>query len=319
MGFCGNSYCQIEKDSKGKAIALHQFPLDYFDEIKLVKNKLYYYNRNDDKLYRGDEILHFKTLSKTDDYFGLSPLQSLQTSLNLNVKSQKTVDNFYSKNANTTKILEYTGAAGSNKKIDEVLDKFEQENSGVGEAGGTIIIPPNFKLSELKLSVEDAKFLETAAFSEKSIAALYGIPVSMLGHSDNKYSTYEQENIAFINNTISGLLSIITTELEFKLLTDTQIANNYQIEFDAEKLAGTTAADKATYYKTLKDMGVLSPNQVAAKLGYQTTDNEYMDYHYTQMQYVPLEKWLDSVNSLKSVGFSKPAVDSSEEKNKEIL
>ncbi|HPQ79848.1 MAG TPA: phage portal protein [Candidatus Dojkabacteria bacterium] len=296
----GNCYVQINRDNAGRVANLQILPIKYFDEIKVVKNKLWYYNKQEDRVFRGEDILHFKLISK-DSFFGMNPIESLRTEININFKAQATVDRFYSKNANSTKVLEYVGAAGNNKKLEEVIEKFEAQTGGYDNAGSVITIPPNFKLNELKLSVEDAKFLSSAEFTEKSIAALFGVPVTMLGHNQNNYSTYEQQLIAFNNNTISALLSIITTELEFKLLSDAQIYMGYQIEFDVEKLAGTTAIDRVNYFKTLKDMGVLSPNQIAAKLGYEQSDSEYMNYHYQQSQYIPLEKWNEGIAAMKGI------------------
>jgi phage portal protein BeeE len=62
-------------------------------------------------------------LSK-DGITGLSPIQALKLELNLNEKSKKTVDSFYSKNAQSTKVLEFVGNSGSNSKIDEAIEGF---------------------------------------------------------------------------------------------------------------------------------------------------------------------------------------------------
>lgn len=303
--FNGNAYVKINRNNIGEVANLQILPLGFVDKIKEVKGKLYYYNSKLDEIYRGDDILHFKLMSK-DNHFGLNPLESLRLELNLNEKSKKTVDSFYSKNAQSTKVLEFIGSSGTHQKnkdgkskIDEAIEAFENKYSGFDAAGGAIVIPPSFNLKELKLSVEDAKFLQTAEFSEKSIAALFKIPTFLLGHSDPNYSTVEQQLLSFYNNTISSILSIITTELEFKLLSDAQIIQDYQIEFDTEKLAGVTLNDKIEYFKKLKDMGVLSPNQIAKKLGFDESDAEFSNYHYQQAQYLPLEKWNEAMAMLK--------------------
>jgi HK97 family phage portal protein len=300
--FAGNCYVKINRNNVGEVANLQILPINYFDKIKEVKGKLWYYNSKLDKVYRGEDLLHFKLLSK-DGITGLSPIQALKLELNLNEKSKKTVDSFYSKNAQSTKVLEFVGNSGSNKKIDEAIEAFENKYAGYDNSGNAIVIPPSFNLKELKLSVEDAKFLQTAEFSEKSVAALFKVPVFMLGHSDSNYSTFEQQLLAFHNNTISSILSIITTELEFKLLSDAQIIQEYQIEFDTEKLAGVTLADKISYYKTLRDIGVLTPNQVAKKLGYEEVDNKYMNMHTMQSQYIFIEDYENSIALMKGIAF----------------
>lgn len=304
LGYAGNSFVKVNRKN-GKIDNLQILPIGYIDEIKIINGKKFYHNKKEDILFRPEEILHFKTNSK-DGIWGLNPITALRLEININQKAKQTVNNFYSKNAQSTKTLEYQGGSSDNKKLQEVIDKFNNDFGGVENAGSIITIPPAFKLNELKLSVEDAKFLQSAEFTEKSIAALYGVPVKMLGHSSESYSSYEQEYLAFINNTIASYLSIITTEEEFIL------AEFEQIEFNTQPLAGTTPKDIAEYFKLLKDMGVLSPEEIRIFLGFDVTDEEYMKYHYQQAQYLPLEKWAESLQALKGVKIN----DNKEENNK---
>lgn len=106
---------------------------------------------------------------------------------------------------------------------------------------------------------------------------------------------------------------MICSELEFKLLTEQQKFLGYNIDMDTEPLVGITIADKANYYKTMKDMGVATLDEIAAKTGFKGVGGELGGMHWMQMQYIPVEKWQEYIAMLKGVQMNNN--DSNNDKN----
>ncbi|MFW6275825.1 MAG: phage portal protein, partial [bacterium] len=230
---------------------------------------------------------HNKLISK-NGLMGINPLEAARLSLNLNYKSETTVDKFYTNNANTTKVLESNGDPKNLNKFDEAVKKWKENNQGYQNSGDILTLPVGTQLKELKLSVEDSKFLETASFSAKSLGALFGVPLQLLGHAESKYSDFEQSALNFKVNTLASILSNIKNELEFKLLSNEERKQGISIEFDTKSLIETSLSDKANFYKTMLMMGAASLDDVAIENGFQPLGGEIGQTKWLQKQMTPV-------------------------------
>lgn len=285
----GNAFVWKIKE-KGRVVGLEIIETGYITDAIVNKGKLWYYAKSDDKFYPADSLLHFKLPVNKNGYFATNPIEALRLNINIGFKSETTVDNLYTNNAQSPLVLETT-ADQSNKKIDEALEIFKKKYSGFKNAGNIIVPPPLTTLKELKISVEDAKFLQSSVHSEQTIASAFGVPVSMLGHSDNKFANFQESALNFKQNTMSALMNIFLSELNFKLLEPAERMNDVEFDFDAEQLIDTNLIEKANVHKILKDAGAMSVNEMARKWNLEGVKNEYGDMHYMQSQYIPLEKY----------------------------
>jgi len=281
--FTGNAYAIIN----GKELMLVN-PDDV--SISIVGGNMWYLIEDFEKPFRSTEILHFKLLSK-DGIYGLNPIQSLKSEINLQYKSEKTTDTLFTNNTFSTKYFEVdfeTALSTTKVKKDEYLEKIQSEIAGYSNAGQVLVVPPMYKLRELKINPSDLNFLEIAGYTESSIAALFGIPTFLLGKSNSNYTNFEQQQLNFRNQVLGGLANIIRCELESKLLSIDERVNGITIEFDFKPLMDTDLMTKANVAKTLNNMGALSPNEVRKEFNLERIDQPEMDMYYAQVQYQPL-------------------------------
>jgi HK97 family phage portal protein len=127
-------------------------------------------------------------------------------------------------------------------------------------------------------------------FSRAEIASIYNIPLYKLdGYATNNDSRIEEQTLEFRSNTIAPILDIYKNELEFKLLTERDIDQEVEITYNTDVLI---SADLKTLTNSLAmqvSKGLASPNEAIKKLGNQTIDSEYGDYHYQQQQNIAIE------------------------------
>ncbi|WP_349398899.1 phage portal protein, partial [Clostridium perfringens] len=74
----------------------------------------------------------------------------------------------------------------------------------------------------------DSQFAELKVDGKKEIANIIGVPYKLI---DNGVLT-EEENISFLTNTISPIITQLEQELNYKLLTNLQIKQGYKIRFN---------------------------------------------------------------------------------------
>jgi HK97 family phage portal protein len=287
LGFYGNAYALIN----GKELQIIHPDLV---EVAMGIDDIWYKIEGIETPIPSSSILHFKTLSK-DGLVGLNPIQSLRVEIQIQTKSEKTVEKFYDNRASSPIYLQpIEGVGGLDKgKVKELTETWKEIKDGI-DSRGIFVCPPLMGIKELKLNADDIKFLESANYTEASIASLFGIPISMLGKGNSNYQNVEQQLLNFKHQTLGSYLNIIRAELENKLLSVEERIGidgpTMSIEFDVRGLIETDIATRATVAKLLKDMGALSPNEVRREFNLEPIDNSNMSAHYQQMQYVQVEK-----------------------------
>ncbi len=285
----GNAYAYID-DIKNEFKLLNPDQI----EIGIYQGQLWYFSDDLKLPFRPEEILHFRLIAKDPIGKGLNPVEALRLELNIQYKAESTVSNFYTNETRGTKYLSQIADMGktTNQKLAEIIEDWNAKYSGYDNSGSIIVVPPNFELKELKLNQADALFLETASYSENAIFALFGVPKYLQG-SATLTQKYEEASMYFRINTLGSLLNIITSELEFKLLTPTERSAGVTIEFDENILSSSNITDKANALKTLFMMGAISPNEVRTAFNIQSIDNDNMNSPWLQSQNVPVLNYQD--------------------------
>jgi len=292
----GNSFARINRDRlTGRAISLEFIPTNMVGGYKKVRGQLYYivYEKRNDKetkevVVNAANMLHFKMITK-NSIWGINPIEAQRLNLSTLWKSKNTVDSFYENNAFSPKVLKsLIPDAQFQKQFAEAMKDFKSTNVGPANAGEVIKLPPFTEIQELSLDPVDAKFIESTKFDTTQIAAFYGVPPDMVGvYEYSKYNNVEQAQLSFRVNTISSITRMYRQELEMKLLTTDERRNGKSIEFVTQAMMELDVTTRTAYYKTMQDLGVMTPNQIALLEGLPTF--EQGDKHYMSSQTVPIE------------------------------
>lgn len=235
----GNAYVYIS--GYGKEMQL--LPLDsskvtiYYDDGKLLSDipdiwYIYSIGSNSYK-FSSEEILHFKTSSTLDGIKGQSVREILGSTIKGNQKAQKMQNALYDSGFTAKAVVQYTG----NLKDDSVknflrnLENYAKGNVEVGK--GMIPIPLGAQLTPLTTKLGDNEFLELKKYSALQIANAFGIkPVQINDYSKSSYASSENQNLAFLVDTLLFILSQYEEELNYKLLSDLEIKQGYYFKFN---------------------------------------------------------------------------------------
>lgn len=85
----------------------------------------------------------------------------------------------------------------------------------------------------------------------------------------------EQSNLSFLTDTLQPILSKFEQEFNRKIF----IGTNIEVKFDTSKLLRADKAGLASYYNTLFNIGVMSPNEIRKELdltGIEDGDNHFI-------------------------------------------
>lgn len=245
-----------------------------------------------------NKMLHFRGVS-SDGVFGLSPLSAAHATHQLMQNATVTVSNFYKNNAMSTHAIERdvpTGGTYQQVVADRKL--FKEENAGVENAGGTIHLPLGEKIVPLAVKFADAELIKTMEFTRDTITSLYQIPNWMLSSNDTNQKVEEQTS-AFVSGTMANIANIYANEIAFKMLSKDEKRKGFKVEFDLDVLKEVTFGDKVKALKEAVNNTLMTPDQANKKLGFEGVPGEFGQYHFTQAQYIPIEKYNEYSQLLK--------------------
>jgi len=292
----GNAFARIKRDRvTGRATSFELIPSNYVGGYKFVRGQLYYivYKKGADgkkkeEVVNSTDMLHFKMITK-NGIWGINPIEAQRLNLSTLWKGKQTIDNFYENNAFSPKVLKsQIPDAQFQEVFAEAMKDWKNNNVGPANAGEVIKLPPFTEIQELSLDPVDAKFIESMKFDTTQVSAFYGVPPDMVGvYEYSKYNNVEQKQQEFIVNTIAGITRMYRQELEFKLLTTQERKGGRSIEWQTQALIETDITTRSNYYKTMQDLGVMTPNQIAVLEGLPTFADG--DKHYMSSQTVPIE------------------------------
>lgn len=289
--YFGNGVVHVHRYQNGRVKSLEIIHPSLIKDAKIVNGNLWYYVQKKNTLIaiKSDDILHFRAISE-DGVFGFSPIYALSKDISILRQAEETIDNFYKNKATSQYALSSElGDSRNYKVLKQAQEDFQADNGGADNAGRVITLPPNTKLTSLASNYADAQLIETIKAKKHDIATAFSIPLYMI--NDTKGDDAENTSLIFRNYTMSPIVSMYRSELEFKLLSKQEKDGGVTIEFNLDALI---EADMVSRTKSIAEQvksGLMTPNEGSIKLGNSKVSGEFGNYHYVQAQYVPLEKF----------------------------
>jgi len=254
----------------------------------MIQGQVFYYNydtRHPDipTLLKPHEIIHFKSLS-IDGLMGKSPLRTAAESVGIGIASENYGAKLFGNSSVPTGYLKSKEAldAAKSARIKENWKK----NQGGANQGDIAILQGDLDYVKVMLSPEESQFLETRKYSKLEIATLYGIPPHKLADLDRAtFSNIEEQNIQFVEDTLSNYAAEIEWEYRIKLLKEDEQANHY-FKYDFSSMLQGNSKDQAETLSKLISTGLLSINEGRGRLNANKVEGG--DERYMQMSYIPI-------------------------------
>lgn len=282
---------EYSRDHFGNAVSMivgygkdmQLIPLDYskldiwYDDGKLLSKipDVYYLYNAGEKQYilSSEQVLHFKTSITENGIEGLSVREMLKSTIEGNQKAQKMQNSLYDTGFTAKAVVQYTGSL-NDENVKKFLQNIENYAKGNVDAGkGLVPIPLGSQLTPLNTKLADNEFLELKKYSALQIAAAFGIkPVQINDYSKSSYASSENQNLAFLVDTLLFILKQYEEELNYKLLSDLELKQGYFFKFNTGMLL---RADMKTQIESITKAisnGLYTPNEGRAYLDLEAKD-----------------------------------------------
>lgn len=282
----GNGYAYIERDENLNVKQLHLLDPDFVTPAIQADGSVKYLVSGMSQAIDAVNMIHiYMHLDNT--YRGISTIKYADMTLHGAAAAEKHSENFFKSGAGLMGVLK-SSAPMTNEQKRQAAESWRMSITN-SQGGGVAILPQGLDFQAIAISPEDSQLLETRKYNVVEIARFFNIsPVKLFDYSNVSYSTLEQTNLSYLQDTILPFTQLMEDEFNLKLFKPSEVGR-IMVDFDYSVLVQTDKNTEAEYYTKLLTNGVLTINDVRSKLGFEPSAEVGSDKHWIQISYATVE------------------------------
>lgn len=266
----GNAFCVIRRGWDAAPEALIPINWDRVSVLLSPRGELFY-NISHPAIGTGitfhqDDVIHLRGLTIDGGYIGMSAIVAAQDVTGLALATQQHGAVLFRQGAQIPMVLKHPGKL-TKEVADRIAQSWRDAYGGVQNSHKTAVLEEGMDVKELAMTNEDSQFLQTRAFQVVEICRLLGVPPhKVYDLSKANFSTLEQQEQAYVNDTLDTLASNVQDNARMRLFFRSE-RDSYRIRFDfSSLLRGDQKARSEAYASGLQN-GYLSINDVRRREG----------------------------------------------------
>lgn len=213
-----------------------------------------------ERIILAEDMIHIPGLS-LDGRLGQSTVYLARQIIGLSLATEKFGAKFFGNGAVPRGVLEIPNAL--EQKALENLRRSWAEAHGGENAHKTAVLEQGIKYTPIGIDPEKSQFLESRHYQRGEVAAIFQVPLHMIGEKEAAKSSVEQTSIEFLNYCLNPWLDAWEQELKRKLSpNDKPAAKPFFMKFDVRKLLYPDAASRAAFYTSGKNTGWMNSNDI---------------------------------------------------------
>lgn len=250
----GNAYVRIIRGEAGQVVAAWLLPTDRTRQKVTDRGEVVY--ECGQVTFHADEIWHVKGLT-LDGFSGLSVISYAASVMNAGLSSQLAAERIGRNLAGPSGILKVPPKT-SKEEIKEARDRWQAAHGGK-KLGTVAVLPQGYEFTPLDIKAQDAEFIRARQLNREDIAALFRVPVWVVGGAEPSGAP-EERGIALVTYTL--LPWIVRIEQAFRkdvLLESEQL--HYSLRFNVDGLMRASTLARMQAHAFAIQAGVKSPNE----------------------------------------------------------
>jgi HK97 family phage portal protein len=257
--------------------------------------------------YDPDEFLHFKIADPDNDFYGLSPLESLNSTVAQDLFAQTYNESFFANSAQTGIVFNMKNA--SKEEVERNREFLKKEYTSAANAHKPLLLEGDVEVSKSVSSPAEMQFIEGRRQLTMEILAVFDLPYTKLGgtsESANRSQSAENDK-TYRTETISPLQGIVE-----EVINENLIINTFGIEDVLFEHREVDTRDEATqmslYIDALKN-GIYDLNYIRTSLGLATIPGGDEPFITTSTGIMPISQLLNGTPQPNVAVASEPAAE----------
>ena len=259
----GNGFAEIQRDGKGKPIALWPLLPDR-TERKMSKEGIPYYevrSQTGPTAYLPDyNVLHIKGLG-FDGYTGYNVVQYHKEAVAYGVAVKQYGARFFGNDSTPGGILEHPSNL-STEAATRLAKSWNDTQGGLTKAHRIAILEEGMKWTKMGVDPAKAQALDTQKYTVDDCSRIFQIPPHKLGSMDRAtFSNIEEQNIDFVTGTMMYWFRKWEEECDYKLFMPSEQETMF-CEILADALLRGNTKSRYEAYNVGRMAGFLSVNDI---------------------------------------------------------
>lgn len=213
---------------------------------------------------RDEDMFHIPSSVLQNGIEGMAMLDLMRNALGLPLAAQRYSSKFFANGSNLSGVLMIPGHF-SNDKIQNTMKAWNTMQEGLENAHKIALLQDGVKWQPVSADPEKSQLTETRDHEIRATASnVTGVPPHLLGDpTRTSHNSLEAENSSLLDNCLRPRFDVWEAESNKKLRTrQEKRANSVVIEFNTRDLLRMDYAARVEGYRTLKEIGVLTTNDI---------------------------------------------------------
>lgn len=262
----GNGYALVIRDKGERPVRLILLPPTPTTYPVVVEGQKWYVTtiKGVQKKFKPEDVVHIPGLSY-DGLEGLDVLNVMVDVFGLEIAKYQSASNFFKRGTQSSGFI-----TAPNRIKEEELRELRRNwktMTGVDNMYEIGVLYGGQSYVPITTDPAASQLVESMEFGVRRVANVFLLPPHMLGDSTRtSYNSLEMETQGYVGSTLDLWFVTMEQEYEEKLLTEAEKeTGDVFIEHNRNALIRVDFATRMMGYSRLREMGVLTANQVAAK------------------------------------------------------
>lgn len=240
--------------------------------------------------YEPDEFLHFKIADPDNDFYGLSPLESLNSTVAQDLFAQTYNESFFANSAQTGIVFNMKNA--SKEEVERNREFLKKEYTSAANAHKPLLLEGDVEVSKSVSSPAEMQFIEGRRQLTMEILAVFDLPYTKLGgtsESANRSQSAENDK-TYRTETIQPLQAVVE-----EIINENLIINTFGIDdvlFEHKEIDTRDEATQMKLYIDAMTHGIYDLNYIRKAVGVAPTDGGDVAFFQTSTGLVPVSEAL---------------------------
>lgn len=267
----GNGYAAILRNWGGEPTALIPLSPDITTPVVSSTGRMFYRFSHpaigQGLLWHQENILHLRDTMVDGGYVGLSPIAYAQDVMGVAIAAQRHAAILFRQGNQSSGVLSTDKPLGP-EATNQIANEIAQHYQGVENSSKPMVLGGGMKYERMTMTSEEAQFLESRRFSVEEICRIFRVPPHKVQHLvGGTFSDIENEEQAYINDTLQPVATEIEQVASDRLLFEDDIASGLELYFDFDTLLRGNKKARYESYSIGTQTGILSVNEARAQEG----------------------------------------------------
>lgn len=272
----GNAYIHPVLDPTTKRpVQLWTMPSQFVEIVpgkeKFIEAYLYGSSREQRKIFEPDEVIHFKRPNPNDLYYGIGKVEAAWSAVQMNAAVHEMDLSFFENKARPDYLMTIRGDASADE-IERLETQIDEKLRGSRRTGRFLTATSDIDIKPLSFPPKDLAGRESIV---EEIAAIFGVPVSMLKANDPNLASAQTGYAMWRESTILPMLRMDEEVLNQNLLPLFGIEDDAFLAYDNPVVDDRRL--ELEEIRTAVSGGWMTVNEARAAEGMEPLDDEFAD------------------------------------------